>query len=91
MWGSTPPSPPAARRLRDRLLLLIYEHELDAEEVKRYPIQFCGTTSLRKSSRAQVEKLVRHLEQVAAQRREQLLDEITVSSGAPSEAGKEAA
>lgn len=77
-------------RLRDRLLLLIREHQLNAEEVKRYATQYCGSKSLGEANRAQVEKLVRHLENLAAQGRETLLHEINGSDDS-SAATKEAA
>src|SRR5512133_1398626 len=67
-------------RLRDRLLLLIRQHRLDAEQVKRYAAQFCGTLSLREASRAQVERFVNHLATLAAENRDKLLAELSVCS-----------
>ena len=38
-------------RLRDRLCLLIRQHQLDANLVKAYAADYCGTTTLREASR----------------------------------------
>jgi hypothetical protein len=48
-------------RVRDRLCQLIRQHKLDAELVKAYAVDFCGTKSLREASREQVEAFVTHL------------------------------
>jgi hypothetical protein len=63
-------------RLRDRLLLLIRQHQLDAEQVKRYAAHFCGTTSLREASREQIENLLDHLTALAAQGGDKLVAEL---------------
>jgi hypothetical protein len=63
-------------RLRDRLLLLIREHQLDSSEVRRYAAEFCQVTSLREAKREQIESLLEHLTAVAAQGHEQLLETI---------------
>jgi hypothetical protein len=47
--------------VRDRLCQIIRQHKLDAELVKSYAVDFCGTTTLREASRQQVEKFVAHL------------------------------
>ncbi len=47
--------------LRDRLLLLIRQHQLDPAQVKQYAARFCGTESIRQASREQIEKFVDHL------------------------------
>jgi hypothetical protein len=60
-------------RLRDRLCQLIRQHELDAELVKAYAVEFCGTKTLREASREQVEKFVAHLADWAAKDRNALL------------------
>jgi len=52
-------------RLRDRLCLLIREHQLDASLVKRYAADFCGTDQLRSASRALVESYIAHLSEWA--------------------------
>jgi hypothetical protein len=56
----------APARLRDRLCLLIRQHQLDPELVKRYAAHFCGTESLRQASREQVEKLIDQLSKLAS-------------------------
>jgi hypothetical protein len=48
-------------RLRDRLCQLIRQHKLDAELVKAYAVNFCGTKTLREASREHVEAFVTHL------------------------------
>lgn len=48
-------------RLRDRLCLLIREHQLDPALVKRYAADFCGTPELRDASREQVESFINHI------------------------------
>ncbi len=60
-------------RLRDRLCLLIRQHQLDPILVKRYAADFCGTQTLRDSSRELVESFVNHLAEWAAKDREGLL------------------
>jgi hypothetical protein len=62
--------------LRDRLLLLIRQNQLDAEQVKRYALQFCGTARLREASREQIEQFVEHLASLAASGSEQLTAKI---------------
>lgn len=42
-------------RLRDRLCLLIREHNLDSNLVKAYAADFCGTQALRDANRDQIE------------------------------------
>ncbi len=53
-------------RVRDRLCQLIRQHKLDAELVKAYAVDFCGTKTLREASREQVEAFVVHLADLAA-------------------------
>jgi hypothetical protein len=60
-------------RVRDRLCQLIRQHKLDAELVKSYAIDFCGTKSLREAAREQVENFVAHLADWAAKDRNALL------------------
>ena len=60
-------------RVRDRLCQLIRQHELDAELVKAYAVDFCGTKTLREASREQVEAFVVHLADLAAKDRNALL------------------
>ena len=60
-------------RLRDRLCLLIRQHQLDPILVKRYAADFCGTESLRDTSRALVESFIAHLAEWVVKDREGLL------------------
>jgi hypothetical protein len=60
-------------RLRDRLCQIIRQHELDAELVKAYALNFCGTKTLREASREQVENFVAHLADWAGKDRNALL------------------
>ena len=53
-------------RLRDRLCLLIRQHQLDPTLVKRYAAEFCGTAELREASRPLVEEFIHHLAEWAA-------------------------
>jgi hypothetical protein len=53
-------------RLRDRLCLLIRQHQLDPTLVKRYAAEFCGTAELRDASRPLVEEFIHHLAEWAA-------------------------
>jgi hypothetical protein len=48
-------------RLRDRLCLLIRQHKLDANLVKSYAADFCGTATLREASRDLVEAFINDL------------------------------
>jgi hypothetical protein len=60
-------------RVRDRLCQLIRQHKLDAELVKAYAVDFCGTKTLREASREQVESFVTHLADWAGKDRDALL------------------
>jgi hypothetical protein len=60
-------------RLRDRLCLLIRQHQLDPTLVKRYAADFCGTEELREASRDLVESFITHLAEWAARDRSGLL------------------
>jgi hypothetical protein len=63
----TPPQSPRAQggyggpKLRDRLCQLIRQHRLDANLVKSYAVDFCGTKILRAATREQIEAFVAHL------------------------------
>jgi hypothetical protein len=63
----------APPRLRDRLCLLIREHQLDPTLVKVYAADFCGTPVLRNASREQVEAFINHLTERATKDRAALL------------------
>jgi hypothetical protein len=60
-------------RLRDRLCLLIRQHQLDPILVKRYAADFCGTQELREASRDLVESFITHLAEWAAKDRTDLV------------------
>jgi hypothetical protein len=60
-------------KVRDRLCQLIRQHQLDANLVKSYAVDFCGTKSLREASREQVEAFVVHLADWAEKDRNALL------------------
>jgi hypothetical protein len=60
-------------RLRDRLCLLIRQHQLDAGLVKAYAADYCGTPTLRDASRDQVEAFINDLAERAAKDREGLI------------------
>ena len=60
-------------RLRDRLCLLIRQHQLDPTLVKRYAADFCGTEALRDASRDLVESFITHLAEWAGKDREGLV------------------
>ncbi len=60
-------------RVRDRLCQLIRQHQLDANLVKSYAVDFCGTKTLREATREQVENFVAHLAEWAEKDRNALL------------------
>lgn len=60
-------------RVRDHLCQLIRQHKLDAELVRSYAVDFCGTKTLREASRKQVEAFVAHLADRAEKDRNALL------------------
>jgi hypothetical protein len=60
-------------RLRDRLCLLIRQHQLDAGLVKAYAADYCGTPTLRDASREQVEAFINDLAERAAKDRDGLI------------------
>jgi hypothetical protein len=60
-------------RVRDHLCQIIRQHKLDAELVKAYAVDFCGTKTLREASRDQVENFVAKLADWAAKDRNSLL------------------
>ena len=74
-----PPQPANANgnyggpKVRDRLCQLIRQHQLDANLVKSYAVDFCGTKTLREASREQVENFVAHLADWAEKDRNALL------------------
>ena len=63
----------AGPKVRDRLCQIIRQHKLDAELVKAYAVDFCGTKTLREASRGQVENFVQQLADWAAGDRNALI------------------
>lgn len=70
-------------RLRDRLCLLIRQHQLDSNLVKNYAAEYCGTASLREASREMVEGFISHLAEWATKDRDGLLAKLQSYSQAP--------
>jgi hypothetical protein len=60
-------------RLRDRLCLLIRQHNLDPTLVKAYAADFCGTATLKEASRELVESFIAHLAAAAKEDRDALV------------------
>jgi hypothetical protein len=60
-------------RLRDRLCLLIRQHQLDAGLVKAYAADYCGTATLRDASRDLVEAFINDLALRATKDRDGLI------------------
>jgi hypothetical protein len=77
------------RKLRDRLCQVIRQHGLDAQLVKSYAVDFCGTKQLRDASREQVEAFVAHLSDWAEKDRNALLCQL--NSYLPDESNNEKA
>jgi len=59
--------------LRDRLCLLIRQHQLDPALVKGYAADYCDVSELRQASREQVATFIKHLAEYAQSDREGLL------------------
>ena len=60
-------------RLRDRLCLLIRQHQLDANLVKAYAADSCGNPNLRDATREQIESFITNLADWATKDRPALL------------------
>jgi hypothetical protein len=73
-------------RLRDQLCLLIRQYNLDANLVKAYAADFCGTETLSGASRELVESFISHLSSAAKQNRDALVCKLN-SFSQPVEAG----
>jgi hypothetical protein len=73
-------------KVRDRLCQLIRQYQLDANLVKSYAVDFCGTKTLREASREQVEGFVAHLADWAEKDRNALLCQL---NSYPRTTGKE--
>ena len=63
----------SGHKVRDRLCQIIRQHKLDAELVKAYAVDFCGTAKLRDANREQVESFVQHLAESAQKDRSALV------------------
>jgi hypothetical protein len=59
--------------LRDRLCLLIRQHQLNAALVKAYAADYCDVPEMRQASREQVATFIKHLAEYAQSDREGLL------------------
>jgi hypothetical protein len=59
--------------LRDRLCLLIRQHQLDPALVKAYAVDYCHVSELRQASREQVDTFTKHLAEYAQSDRQGLL------------------
>ncbi|MGA7792145.1 MAG: hypothetical protein WCA19_03845 [Candidatus Acidiferrales bacterium] len=70
-------------RLRDRLCLLIRQHQLDAGLVKAYAADYCGTPTLREASREQVEAFINDLAERAAKDRDGLICQLNSYAKSP--------
>jgi hypothetical protein len=77
-------------RVRDRLIQLIRQHQLDPDLVKAYAVDFCGTKTLKDATRAQVENFVDHLADWAAKDRDALLCQLNSYPSEKGEAGEKA-
>jgi hypothetical protein len=75
-----PPQPAhrngTGRTVRDRLYLIIRQHQLDPNLVKSYATDFCGVKALREATREQVENFVQHLADWAEKDRNALLSQL---------------
>jgi hypothetical protein len=69
--------------LRDRLCLIIRQHQLDPARVKAYAADYCDVAELRQASREQVEEFVSHLAQDAGNDREGLLCQLNSYAAKP--------
>jgi hypothetical protein len=63
--------------LRDRLCLLMRQHQLDPARVKAYAADYCDVPELRQASREQVATFVKHLAEYAQSDHEGLLCQLT--------------
>jgi hypothetical protein len=67
-------------RLRDQLCLLIRQYSLDANLVKAYAADFCGTQTLSGASRELVESFISHLSSSAKENRDALVCKLNTYS-----------
>jgi hypothetical protein len=82
--GATGSGYAASPRLRDRLCFLIRQHQLDANLVKAYAADSCGTPNLRDATREQIESFITNLADWATKDRPALLCKLN-SYAAPHE------
>ncbi len=75
--SAKPPNPNGSSngqpRLRDRLCVLIRQHNLDPILAKAYAVDFCGTPTLKEASRELVESFISHLATSAKENRDGLV------------------
>jgi hypothetical protein len=69
--------------LRDRLCLLIRQHQLDPSLVKAYAADYCDVAELRQASREQVATFIKHLAEYAQTDREALLCQLNSYAAKP--------
>ena len=69
-------------KVRDRLCQLIRQHKLDPTLVKAYAVDFCGTRTLRESSREQIETFIEQLADWAEKDRNALICQLNTYSQA---------
>ncbi len=69
--------------LRDRLCLLMRQHQLDPPLVKAYAADFCDVPELRQASRGQVATFIKHLAEYAQSDREGLLCQLNSYAAKP--------
>jgi hypothetical protein len=60
-------------KLRDRLCVLIRQHNLDPTLVKAYAAHFCGTPTIKDASRELIESFITHLATTAKENRDGLV------------------
>jgi hypothetical protein len=77
-------------RVRDRLVQLIRQHQLDPNLVKAYAVDFCGAKTLKDATRAQVESFVDHLADWAVKDRDALLCQLSSYPREKDQAGDKA-
>jgi hypothetical protein len=75
--GANGPKASAASTVRAQLHQLIRKHHLDAELVKRYAADFCGTEALRNASRDQVVGFVKAITEEAESNKVALLTRLS--------------
>ncbi len=69
--------------LRDRLCLLIRQHQLDPALVKAYAADYCDVSELRQASREQVATFIKHLAEYGQSDREGLLCQLNSYAAKP--------